>query len=578
MKTFLFILCAVPIIAGCGAAGPIRAKVAERPKTFCNPVNVDYRFMKIDGGDGIREAADPVVVEFGGRYYLFASKSSGYWYSDDFADWTHVLIDDTVLPIEDYAPGLFVYDGYLYYVGSTHGKGMLYRSPAPDKGEWEPVKEIWSYWDPAFLVEGDKLYLYYGCSPADPIYMRTLDLRTLEETRGETACFNSDKEHHGWERTGEHNELERRPYIEGAWMTAHGGRYYLQYAAPGTEWKSYADGAYVSSSPEGPFEYMENSPVSYKPTGFLGGAGHGCIFTVGDGNYWKAATNSISVRHMFERRVSFYPAGFDGDGYMYTDTYLGDYPTFLPDGRGKRAGEVRPGWMLLSYGKRVTASSALEGYPAGNAVDEDARTAWVAATNGDGEWFEVDLGSSMSVCAIQVNFDEYGAAHKGVVEGLYQSYVIYASADGAEWYAVADRSGKRSDTPHDYIEFEKPFKARYIKLQNAAYTVSQNLSLRDLRIFGLGHGRRPQAVEGLTARRDSGDGCRVRLSWNGADGAQGYIVRYGIAPDKLYNNFQVMGDTSLEIGSLNSGTEYYFTVDAFNESGITRGRGTEACR
>ncbi len=578
MKTFLFILCAVPIMAGCGAAGPIRAKVAERPKTFCNPVNVDYRFMKIDGGDGIREAADPVVVEFGGRYYLFASKSSGYWYSEDFVAWTHVLIDDAVLPIEDYAPGLFVYDGYLYYVGSTHGKGMLYRSPAPDRGEWEPVKEIWSYWDPAFLVEGDKLYLYYGCSPADPIYMRTLDLRTLEETRGETACFNSDKERHGWERTGEHNELERRPYIEGAWMTAHGGRYYLQYAAPGTEWKSYADGAYVSSSPEGPFTYMENSPVSYKPTGFLGGAGHGCIFTVGDGNYWKAATNSISVRHMFERRVSFYPAGFDGDGYMYTDTYLGDYPTFLPDGRGERAGEVRPGWMLLSYGKRVTASSALDGYPAGNAVDEDARTAWVAATNGDGEWFEVDLGSSMSVCAIQVNFDEYGAAHKGVVEGLYQSYVIYASADGAEWYAVADRSGKRSDTPHDYIEFEKPFKARYIKLQNAAYTVSQNLSLRDLRIFGLGHGHRPQAVEGLTVRRDGDDGCRVRLSWDGADGAQGYIVRYGIAPDKLYNNFQVMGDTSLEIGSLNSGTEYYFTVDAFNESGITRGMGTEACR
>ena len=143
-------------MAGCGASGPIKARVAESPRTFCNPVNVDYRFMKIDGGDGIREAADPVVVEFGGRYYLFASKSSGYWHTEDFVEWTHVLIDDTVLPIEDYAPGLFVYDGYLYYVGSTHGKGMLYRSSAPEKGVWEPVKEIWSYWDPAFLVEGDK--------------------------------------------------------------------------------------------------------------------------------------------------------------------------------------------------------------------------------------------------------------------------------------------------------------------------------------------------------------------------------------------------------------------------------------
>ena len=85
-------------MAGCGASGPIKARVAESPRTFCNPVNVDYRFMKIDGGDGIREAADPVVVEFGGRYYLFASKSSGYWHTEDFVEWTHVLIDDTVLP------------------------------------------------------------------------------------------------------------------------------------------------------------------------------------------------------------------------------------------------------------------------------------------------------------------------------------------------------------------------------------------------------------------------------------------------------------------------------------------------
>ena len=54
---------------------------------------------------------------------------------------------------------------------------------------------------------------------------------------------------------------------------------------------------------------------------------------------------------------------------------------------------------------------------------------------------------------------------------------------------------------------------------------------------------------------------------------------YGIAPDKLYNNFHVAGgDTSLEIGSLNSGVEYYFTVDSYNECGITRGRRMEACR
>lgn len=154
MKTLLLTLLAIPALVGCQDSFSIQAKIARSPKTFCNPVNLDYRFMKIKGGEGIREAADPVVVSFKDTYYLFASKSSGYWYSDDFRDWKHVLITDSVLPIEDYAPGLFVHGGYLYYVGSTHGKGMLYRSVTPEKGEWEAVKEIWSYWDPAFYVEG----------------------------------------------------------------------------------------------------------------------------------------------------------------------------------------------------------------------------------------------------------------------------------------------------------------------------------------------------------------------------------------------------------------------------------------
>lgn len=578
MKSLLLTFLIAPLLIGCQDTHPIKAKIAQSPKTFCNPVNLNYRFMKIDGGEGIREAADPVVVSFKDKYYLFASKSSGYWYSEGFTDWKHVFITDSVLPIEDYAPGLFIHKDHLYYVGSTHGKGMLYRSAAPETGEWEPVKEIWSYWDPAFYVEGDNLYMYYGCSPVDPIYAQVLDLNTLEARTEVITCFNSNKEEYGWERTGEHNELPRRPYIEGAWMTAHQGKYYLQYAAPGTEWKSYADGTYVSDSPSGPFTYMENSPVSYKPTGFIGGAGHGCMFTVGSENYWKAATNSISVRHMFERRVSFYPAGFDKDGYLYTDTYLGDYPMFLPTEKRQASDSFQPGWMLLSYGKTVTASSTLDGFPAENIVDEDSRTAWVAATNNDTEWLQVDLQHLSSVNAIQVNFDEYGAKQKGFVPGVYQSYVIYASVNGEDWYPVVDYSTKKTDTPHDYIEFEEPFKARYIKLQNKEYTVSSNLSVRDLRIFGNGLGSKPRPVNGFTVKRNEEDPCIVSLAWNEVPHAQGYIVRYGIAEDKLYSNFQVMGETSLEIGSLNKGVTYYFTIDTYNENGITRTEQVEVCR
>ncbi len=578
----LFSIMAISLVAtlftSCNFNGKIEAKVAKHPKTFCNPLNLNYRFMMINGGNGIREAADPVVVSFKGKYWLFASKSSGYWYSDDCNDWTHVEISNSVLPIEDYAPGIFIHNGYVYYVGSSGGNGMLYRSDDLAAGKWEKVKEIPSHWDPAFLVEGNNLYVYYGSSPNDPIRVRVLDLNTLETKSEVIDCFNSDIKNHGWERTGELNELPRRPYIEGAWMTKHEGRYYLQYAAPGTEWKSYADGTYVSDSPTGPFTYMENSPVSYKPTGFIGGAGHGCMFTVGDENYWKAATNSISVRHMFERRVSFFPAGFDKDGYLYTNTYLGDYPMYLPGSKEQIAGSYQPGWMLLSYKKPVTVSSSLDGYPAENTVDEDSRTAWVAASNNADEWLQVDLQKLSSIQAIQVNFDEYGANQQGFVPDVCQSYQIFASANGRDWYPVVDYSAKKTDRPHDYIEFEAPFKARYIKLQNKEYTVSSNFSIRDLRIFGNGLGSKPRAVEDFTVERDLTDPCKVRLSWNEVPHVQGYIVRYGVAEDKLYNNFHVMENTVVEIGILNQGVTYYFTIDTYNENGITRTSQVEICQ
>lgn len=559
-------IAAALVNTGCGDDA-IHTKVAERPTTFCNPLNLDYRFMKINEGAGIREAADPVVIHFKGKYFLFASKSSGYWSTTDFTDWKHIIVEEPVLPIEDYAPGIFIHNDAVYYVGSTSGKATLYKSSDPESGKWEKVKDIMSFWDPAFWVEGDKLYLYYGSSPVDPIYGKTFDLNTFEETAPKTACLNSDKDIHGWERTGERHEEPQRPYIEGAWMTKHNGLYYLQYAGPGTQWKTYADGVYVGKSPMGPFTYAENSPVSYKPTGFMGGAGHGCLFQVGD-NYWKAATNSISVRHWFERRVSFYPSGFTADDYMYTDTYLGDYPLYLPT--EKDGQPVRPDWMLLSFKKAVKTSSQKEGQ-AGYLVDEDSRTAWVASSNSPDEWVEIDLGQEATVNAIQVNYDEYGATHRGLQTGLYQSYVLYASHDGNVWSVIADKRNKKTDTPHDYVEFEIPFKARYIKWQNEAYTVSDNVSLREIRVFGKGSGKAPACVEGLSAERQD-DACKMNVSWKPVKDAEGYIIRAGINENCMHLNYQVTDSTHYEITGLNKGVDYCIAVDAYNTNGVTRGK------
>jgi hypothetical protein len=46
-----------------------------------------------------------------------------------------------------------------------------------------------------------------------------------------------------------------------------------------------------------------------------------------------------------------------------------------------------------------------------------------------------------------------------------------------------------------------------------------------------------------------------------------YRCRY----DKMYQTYQVLGTNSLTINSLKSSQTYYFTIDSFNESGVTKG-------
>ncbi len=71
--------------------------------------------------------------------------------------------------------------------------------------------------------------------------------------------------------------------------------------------------------------------------------------------------------------------------------------------------------------------------------------------------------------------------------------------------------------------------------------------------------------------RSATDRCVVNLKWDKSPDAVGYNIRYGTQKDKLYHNYQVLGADSITIRSLNSLSKYYFTIDAFNENGISKG-------
>jgi len=104
------ILLAVNFIAG---------KTVESNRTFCNPINIAYRFALDEPSR--REAADPVIVLYKSDY-LFASKSGGYWFSNDMREWT--FIEPQGLPIENYAPAILIDGDKMYYTGS-HSKALF---------------------------------------------------------------------------------------------------------------------------------------------------------------------------------------------------------------------------------------------------------------------------------------------------------------------------------------------------------------------------------------------------------------------------------------------------------------------
>ncbi|WP_345955828.1 family 43 glycosylhydrolase [Mucilaginibacter sp. PAMB04168] len=541
--------------------------------TYCNPLNIDYTYMIYNAGDGLsyRSGADPAVVKFRGEYYMFVTRSMGYWHSRDLANW------DFITPEKWYfqgcnAPAAHNYkDSVLYVAGDPSGSMSILYTDNPKKGDWKATPFILNdLQDPDLFIDDDgKAYMFWGSSNTFPIKGRELDrTNNFKPAKEITELFKLDGEKHGWERFGEnHSDTKLKGYMEGAWLTKHNNKYYMQYAAPGTEFNVYGDGVYISDHPLGPYSYAPNNPISYKPGGFMNGAGHGST-VLGPGNqYWHFSSMSLSVNVNWERRLCAYPTGFDADGLMYTNTEYGDYPHYSPAMPAKKGGFT--GWMLLNYKKPVTASSALSAqYTADKALDENVKSFWIAAKNDDKQWLQVDMQKPSAVYAVQINYHDYQSNLYGRLPGLYHRYTVESSMDGKSWITIIEKKDSFADSPNDYVQLAEPVTARYIRYHNL-HVPTPYLAISGFRVFGKGKGVAPKMPANFKARRGS-DRREALLTWNAVKGAQGYNVKWGIAPNKLYSSWLVYDKNSLDLKSLNVDQTYYFTVEAFNENGISK--------
>ena len=551
-------------------------------KYYCNPINVPYRYqfnmdprshgkLQID-----REAADPSMIFFKGKYYIFASMNLSVWVSEDLADWQAYRLPEN-LPLYDYAPDARVCGDYVYFCASRKGENCnYYRTKNIIEGPYEEIPGTFDFWDPnLFFDEDGKVYFYFCFSNITPVWGVELEPSTMLPRTEGIELISGNGYERGYERMGVDNcefprseeEVEamfqgflkssgmtqeqmpaqyipqirgmftRRPFIEGPWMEKHEGKYYLQYACPGAEYNVYADGVYVSDSPLGPFQLAQNNPFSYHPGGFMPGAGHGSTMWDRNENLWHASTMRISVNHQFERRVGIWPAGFDEEGELFCNQNYGDWPIAVEEGKRKPS-DVR---------------------------------------------------------AIQINFadDDLPVASPGKIQGsatqpryieerdLCTRWKLEGSLDGKEYFMIEDKSEAVTDLPHDLVIREEGILVRFVRLTVVQIPYDVAPCISGLRLFGPGAGEKP-AQAGFRASR-SGDRLDMLITIEGKSDASGYNILWGHKEDKLYHSYQIfrapddvrsMRDAVIEkrIGALVKEREYYVRVDAYNENGITRGK------
>lgn len=548
------------------------------PTTYCNPINISYNFEPYNNnsrsGGTFRSSADPMALMYGDETFLFSTNQDGFHYSKNLTDWEFARASFKRRPADDdqCAPAAYVSGDTLFYTGSTYEGLPVWYSTDPKSGKFRRAidRNVLPSWDPCLFLDDDgKLYLYYGSSneyPLKAVQISREDFYPISKIHDVIALHPSE---HGWERFGMNNddEVTLPPFTEGAYMNKHNGKYYLQYGAPGTEFKVYADGVYVSDNPLGPFVYQQHNPMSYKPGGYVQGSGHGGTFKDAKGNWWHVSTCMLSLKYKFERRIGLYPVGFDEDGIMYSSAAFGDYPNFNSTADIKDPSTRFAGWMLLSKDKPVTVSSTDSTLTAASITDENMRTYWAAETAGPDEWVVIDLESPKDIRAVQINYYDHKANQFDRADDLYHQYRIYSSDNGKDWTLVVDKSDNDKDVPHDYIELQQPLTTRYLKLENL-HMPTGNFCLSGFRVFGLDHNMQaPDAVAALKINRDKKDSRNAMITWKSSPRAYGYNIYYGIAPDKMYNAITVYDATEYDMRGLDRDTDYYFAIEALGEGG-----------
>jgi len=437
------------------------------------------------------DIADPVVVRHEGLYYLYTTGGMA-WVSPDLVNWKYHPV-----PLPEgrsaIAPHVAEHRGSFYMCGNTRD---LFRSSHP-LGPWECIGEFKdkdgnprSLFDAMMFEDDDeRVYMYCSGGSTAGIYGVELDPDDLTRFTSDPTHFFRFEPSHEWERAGDFNQHTEASWIEAPWMTKHEGIYYLQYSAPGTEWKTYAVGYYTGRRPLGPFTYHQDSPALVHSDGLINGVGHHCIIDTPDGSLWTLYNILYGnwPGRGWERRIGMDPVTFH-EGNMVvrgpSETPRRG-PGLSPPDPDDTLGDPVP---LSVNQTRYRASSEAPGRDAQYALDNYTRTWWEASADDPQPSLMVDLSipgfdETFTITASRILF----AANRlkgseGIVPGPYQ-YRIEASSDGETFATVVDKATNHIAKNVEYDEIPS-VTCRYVRLTVTGAPPKVPLGIIGFTVFG----------------------------------------------------------------------------------------------
>ena len=229
------------------------------------------------------------------------------------------------------------------------------------------------------------------------------------------------------------------------------GRYYLTYSAAGTQFRTYAMGCFVGSSPLGPFTPQQRNPILRTTEGLVAGTASGSIVVGPENQLWAFYTVRAGVVHKFERRIGMDRAEIDANGELVVHGAT-SFPQWLPGKMPPGAKSADTGWLPINGLVHTLGSTSAPNLPGLFAVDNEMRTWWQPAEGDTQPTLTSTFGAPATIHAVRLIWRDIGLDTKnGVLPGPFRYRVELETAKD-QWTTILDRSGSTEDLLIDYRE------------------------------------------------------------------------------------------------------------------------------